>query len=71
MSQQASHIQELEGRIGELRESIVALESQLAAAREEAQHEAVERLESYIDAVDTKFSSVRSFFAALIADLRK
>lgn len=60
--------QETEARIRELRHSIDELERQLRntiAASENAQHETLEHLDEYMDAVDTKVSSLKTFWQAL------
>lgn len=60
--------QETEDRIRELRESIDELERQLRniiADQESVQHESLEHLDEYINAVDTKVSSVKVFWQTL------
>lgn len=59
--------QETEAHIRELRQSIEALEQQLrdSEALERAQHEELEHLDEYINAVDTKFSSLKLFWHTL------
>lgn len=60
--------QETEARIRELRQSIDELERQLRHiidAEEHAQNETLEHLDEYMDAVDTKASSLKLFWQAL------
>lgn len=65
---QSPNHQETEARIRELRQSIDELEQQLRntiAAKEHAQHETLEHLDEYMDAVDTKVSSLKVFWQTL------
>lgn len=60
--------QETVARIRELRQSIDELERQLKNiidAEEHAQHETFEHLDEYMDAVDTKVSSLKLFWKTL------
>lgn len=55
-------------RIRQLRDSINTLEEQLIGLEgqeEKAQHEEIDHLDRYIDAVDTKFSSLQVFWNTL------
>lgn len=67
------HRRETETRIRELRQSIEALERELesSATQEQAQHEVLEHLDEYINAVDTKTSSLKLFWQTLKEDWRK
>ncbi|CAA0078761.1 Uncharacterised protein [Zhongshania aliphaticivorans] len=58
---------ETEAKIRELRQSIDELEQQLMVTRqaERAQHKTLDHLDEYIDAVDTKTSSLKLFWAEL------
>lgn len=71
MKTSTQRIKELESKIGELRDSIGDLETQLIAEKDSAQHEAIDRLENYINAVDTRFSSLREFWCVLVSEYRK
>jgi archaellum component FlaC len=55
-----------------LRQSIEELEQQLrdSKAQERAQHEDLEHLDEYINAVDTKFSSLKLFWQTLKQEWR-
>lgn len=66
MSREQSR-QDTQHRIRELRETLNALEEQLADldVEEQAQHEQIEQLDVYIDAVDTKLSSLQLFWNTL------
>jgi len=60
--------QETEARIQELRQSIDELERQLkntVDAKKRAEHEALEHIDEYMNAVDTKMNSLRLFWQAL------
>lgn len=70
MSEKTNRISELESRIAELRESLNELEGSLDQARESAQVEAIDHLEDYINAVDTKFSSFQIFWKTLLREFR-
>lgn len=69
---EANRKQETVARIRELRQSIDKLEAELTQATPDtrAQHEIVERLDQYIDAVDTKASSLKTFWRALKQEWR-
>ncbi|MBU0536900.1 MAG: hypothetical protein KKF24_03300 [Gammaproteobacteria bacterium] len=58
---------ETENRIRELRQSIDELEQQLLDTRnaENAQHKTLDHLDEYINAVDTKVSSLKLFWSEL------
>ena len=58
----------IETRIRELRESLDHLETELVRSEEQetsAQHAEIDRLDDYIDAVDTRFSSLHQFWSVL------
>jgi len=60
--------QETEARIRELRQSIDELEHQLSNtidADETTQHKTLEHLDEYMNAVDTKVSSLKLFWQTL------
>lgn len=60
--------QETEARIRELRQSIDELEQQLSNTidtDETAQHKTLEHLDEYMNAVDTKVSSLKLFWQTL------
>lgn len=64
---------ETEARIRELREDLARLEASLANYDQApqdagAQHAVINRLEQYIDAVDTKSHSLKAFWKALWQD---
>ncbi|WP_374417196.1 hypothetical protein [Ectopseudomonas oleovorans] len=65
--------QQTQQRIHELRETLNELETQLAgmAVQEQAQYEQIEHLDDYIDAVDTKLSSLQLFWNSLKQEWRK
>ncbi|WP_407351212.1 hypothetical protein [Luteimonas sp. R10] len=67
------HRRETETRIRELRQSIEALERELesSSTQDQAQHEVLEHLDEYINAVDTKISSLKLFWQALKEEWRK
>ena len=61
---------ETEARIKELRQSIDELEHQLNEAKnlECAQHDSLDHLDEYMNAVDTKLSSLKLFWKELKRD---
>ncbi|MEZ0471660.1 hypothetical protein [Luteimonas salinilitoris] len=67
------HRRETETRIRELRQSIEALERELesSSTQKQAQHEVLEHLDEYINAVDTKVSSLKLFWQTLKEEWRK
>ncbi|MFC7337487.1 hypothetical protein ACFQY0_09895 [Haloferula chungangensis] len=71
MDPNPTRIPELEARISELRASLDTLETRLEQVREEEQHAAIDHLESYINAVDTRFTSFSTFWKAMLEDFRK
>lgn len=67
-----NHRRETETRIRELRQSIEALEHELnSSPSQEQQHELLEHLDEYINAVDTKVSSLKLFWQTLKQEWRK
>lgn len=65
---QTNNRQETEARIRELRQSIDELEQQLSNtidADETTQHKTLEHLDEYMNAVDTKVSSLKLFWQTL------
>lgn len=65
---QINNRQETEARIRELRQSIDELEQQLSNTidtDEVTQHKTLEHLDEYMDAVDTKVSSLKLFWQTL------
>lgn len=65
---------ETQARIRELRESIDLLEAQLNEAsnqevEQHRQHELIDQLDTYIDAVDTKVTGLKSFWQVLKKEL--
>ncbi|MEH6492993.1 hypothetical protein [Halopseudomonas sp.] len=65
--------EETEERIKELRESLNQLESQLATHRRDdaSQHDLIEHLDEFIDAVDHKVLSLKTFWTSLKKDWQK
>ncbi|MGM8936341.1 hypothetical protein ACS8E9_15930 [Pseudomonas neustonica] len=65
--------QETEERIKELRESLNQLENQLAHHQDndESQHDLIEHLDEFIDAVDHKVLSLRTFWNSLKSEWQK
>lgn len=62
--------QETEERIKALRESLNQLEGQLATHRQQdaSQHDLIEHLDEFIDAVDHKVLSLKTFWNSLKKD---
>jgi predicted nuclease with TOPRIM domain len=58
-----------ENRIRELREAIARLETELQRDIEAEQHDLIDRLDEHFDAVETKLSSLRTFWMKLKRDL--
>ncbi len=63
--------QELERRIGLLEESLSKLRSQLAVVEQEVQHEAIDHLESYTEAIDHKYQDLKEFSGSVVEELRE
>lgn len=59
--------QERQLRIRELKQAIEELEAGMPSESEHEQHEMIEHLDQYFDAVETKFTSLKIFWE----DLRK
>lgn len=55
----------LEAKISELEQTLAGLKTQLKAESEREQHEAIDRLEDYLGAVDNKHTSLQEFWKVL------
>lgn len=61
---------EIQDEIFELEQSIASLKEKLAAIEHQEQHEMLEDVESYMNAVDTRSSSLKQFWYALKEELK-
>lgn len=57
--------QERQLRISELKQAIEELEAGMPSDMDEQQHEQIDALEQYFDAVETKFTSLKVFWEDL------
>ncbi len=62
---------ELETRISELEGSLGELKQQLNSIESTEQHEAIDNLEVYLNAIDHKYSNLRSFWQMLTQEIRE
>ncbi|MBK1834383.1 hypothetical protein [Roseibacillus ishigakijimensis] len=57
--------QNLEAELEKVRADVTRLEEEIAKVLEAEQHEEVEHLEEYFDAVETRFRGLRAFWQSL------
>ncbi|MCL5974475.1 MAG: hypothetical protein M1270_01350 [Gammaproteobacteria bacterium] len=62
--------QERQVRIRELKQAIEELEAGMPSEMDEQQHEKIDELEQYFDAVETKFTSLKIFWEDLKQSLK-
>lgn len=62
--------QERQVRIRELKQAIEELEAGMPNEMDEQQHEKIDELEQYFDAVETKFTSLKIFWEDLKQSLK-
>ncbi|WP_417549333.1 hypothetical protein [Methylophaga sp.] len=62
--------QERQVRIRELKQAIEELEAGMPNEMDEQQHEKIDQLEQYFDAVETKFTSLKVFWEDLKQSLK-
>ncbi|ODN68230.1 MULTISPECIES: hypothetical protein [Methylophaga] len=62
--------QERQVRIRELKHAIEELEAGMPSEMDEQQHEKIDELEQYFDAVETKFTSLKIFWEDLKQSLK-
>lgn len=62
--------QERQVRIRELKQAIEELEAGMPNEMDEQQHEKIDQLEQYFDAVETKFTSLKIFWEDLKESLK-
>lgn len=62
--------QERQVRIRELKQAIEELEAGMPNEMDEQQHEKIDQLEQYFDAVETKFTSLKVFWEDLKESLK-
>ena len=70
MSELKSRRDALEEKIGDLEATLAGLRGQLKAETEREQHEAIDRLEEFIGAVDSKHASLQDFWKVLREEIR-
>ena len=71
MSEIRKRKEALEERIRDLEETLSGLKSQLRAESEREQHEAIDRLEEYLGAVDNKHANLQEFWKVLREEIRE
>ncbi|MFD2255497.1 hypothetical protein ACFSSA_02310 [Luteolibacter algae] len=57
----------LEAELGRVREDVSRLEKELQKVLEQEQHEEVENLEEYFDAVENRFKGLREFWKSIVS----
>ncbi|SMF05057.1 hypothetical protein SAMN02745866_00395 [Alteromonadaceae bacterium Bs31] len=63
--------QELERRIDVLEDSLKDLRAQLSVVEQEAQHEAIDHLENYANAIEHKYDDLKEFSSVVVKELRQ
>lgn len=61
----------LEEKISDLEETLAGLKAQLRADTEREQHEAIDRLETYLGDIDSKHSNLQDFWKMLRSDFKQ
>ena len=62
--------EDLEAKISDLEETLAGLKAQLKAESEREQHEAIDRLEVYLGALDNKHANLQDFWRILRDEIR-
>ena len=71
MESTLSHNQQLRKKISDLEESLSTLKQQLKEQEEEAQHDAIENLETYLSQVDNKYENLRSLWSIIKDEIQE
>lgn len=71
MSELKDRREALEQKIADLEGTLAGLRTQLKAETEREQHEAIDRLEEFIGAVDSKHASLQDFWKVLREEVRE
>ena len=71
MSELKNRREALEEKIGDLEQTLAGLRAQLRAETEREQHEAIDRLEEFIGAVDNKHANLQDFWKVLRDEIRE
>ena len=71
MSELKNRREALEEKIGDLEQTLAGLREQLRAETEREQHEAIDRLEEFIGAVDSKHANLQDFWKVLRDEIRE
>ena len=71
MSELKNRREALEEKIGDLEQTLAGLRAQLQAETEREQHEAIDRLEEFIGAVDSKHANLQDFWKVLRDEIRE
>ncbi len=71
MSELKDRREALEEKIGDLEQTLAGLRAQLRAETEREQHEAIDRLEEFIGAVDNKHANLQDFWKVLREEIRE
>lgn len=70
MTAPASRKEEIRAKIRELSECMEKLEAELEAEAEREQHDAIDRLEEYFNAVETRFQGLREYWKVVYDEIR-
>ena len=70
MNSVTSRKQELEMKISDLEESLLALKLQLEHQEEQVQHEAIDELEYYFNEINHKYEDFRGFWSILAEEIQ-
>lgn len=62
--------QELEARIADMEADLGGLKARLRALEEQEQHEAIDNLDQYLQAMDHKWDNLREFWGLVLDELR-
>ena len=71
MSELKNRREALEEKIGDLEQTLAGLRAQLQAETEREQHDAIDRLEEFIGAVDSKHANLQDFWKVLRDEIRE
>ena len=70
MDNRTQHHKELEEKIAEVSATVDEMRAELEKERESEQHEAIEKLDQYIEEAHIKLSDLRTFWHEIMRELR-